>query len=285
VEMQEILAKFERFNPNFPRVAVNEAMARKEEIAPELLKILENFSGNMEQFEEDYHAHIYAIYLLAYFQEPRAYPLIVKAVAGRTEDELELFFGDFITEDLSRALASVCDGDLSLIKELIEDENNWQYVRSAALRSLLTLFAQGELLRSELVDYLKSLFDKLERKSSNYELWSNLVCTCCYIHPRELYPQITQVFADDLVAPFYINMEDVNDYLRSSQEDLIHDLKRDRNYTFIGNTVTELGSWACFNRPTPKKHSQGAQTKKRKIGRNEPCPCGSGKKYKKCCGR
>ena len=24
-------------------------------------------------------------------------------------------------------------------------------------------------------------------------------------------------------------------------------------------------------------------TTKRKIGRNEPCPCGSGKKYKKCC--
>ena len=22
---------------------------------------------------------------------------------------------------------------------------------------------------------------------------------------------------------------------------------------------------------------------KKKIGRNEPCPCGSGKKYKKCC--
>ena len=28
-----------------------------------------------------------------------------------------------------------------------------------------------------------------------------------------------------------------------------------------------------------------AAPKKRKIGRNEPCPCGSGKKYKKCCGR
>ena len=22
-----------------------------------------------------------------------------------------------------------------------------------------------------------------------------------------------------------------------------------------------------------------------KIGRNAPCPCGSGKKYKKCCGK
>jgi uncharacterized protein YecA (UPF0149 family) len=23
----------------------------------------------------------------------------------------------------------------------------------------------------------------------------------------------------------------------------------------------------------------------KKVGRNEPCPCGSGKKYKKCCGK
>jgi preprotein translocase subunit SecA len=22
----------------------------------------------------------------------------------------------------------------------------------------------------------------------------------------------------------------------------------------------------------------------RKVGRNDPCPCGSGKKYKQCCG-
>ncbi|MGD9181864.1 MAG: preprotein translocase subunit SecA [Desulfobacterales bacterium] len=28
-----------------------------------------------------------------------------------------------------------------------------------------------------------------------------------------------------------------------------------------------------------------AQRKSKKIGRNAPCPCGSGKKYKKCCGR
>ena len=26
-------------------------------------------------------------------------------------------------------------------------------------------------------------------------------------------------------------------------------------------------------------------TVEKKIGRNEPCPCGSGKKYKKCCGQ
>ena len=29
----------------------------------------------------------------------------------------------------------------------------------------------------------------------------------------------------------------------------------------------------------------GTIRKEKKIGRNDPCPCGSGKKYKKCCGR
>ena len=29
---------------------------------------------------------------------------------------------------------------------------------------------------------------------------------------------------------------------------------------------------------------EGTIVKGEKIGRNDPCPCGSGKKYKKCCG-
>ena len=32
-----------------------------------------------------------------------------------------------------------------------------------------------------------------------------------------------------------------------------------------------------INQPAPKIYDD-------KVGRNEPCPCGSGKKYKKCCG-
>ncbi|HQQ89941.1 MAG TPA: SEC-C metal-binding domain-containing protein, partial [Oscillospiraceae bacterium] len=31
--------------------------------------------------------------------------------------------------------------------------------------------------------------------------------------------------------------------------------------------------------------SPASPIKKKKIGRNDPCPCGSGKKYKNCCGR
>ena len=28
-----------------------------------------------------------------------------------------------------------------------------------------------------------------------------------------------------------------------------------------------------------------SKTTEKKVGRNEPCPCGSGNKYKKCCGK
>ncbi len=35
----------------------------------------------------------------------------------------------------------------------------------------------------------------------------------------------------------------------------------------------------------PEKPKQEAIPTGKKVGRNDPCPCGSGKKYKKCCGR
>ena len=34
----------------------------------------------------------------------------------------------------------------------------------------------------------------------------------------------------------------------------------------------------------PAGNGHGQMDGGRKLGRNEPCPCGSGKKYKKCCG-
>jgi len=41
--------------------------------------------------------------------------------------------------------------------------------------------------------------------------------------------------------------------------------------------LTELKKEMPTNSPAPAK--------KVKVGRNDPCPCGSGKKYKKCCGK
>ncbi len=37
--------------------------------------------------------------------------------------------------------------------------------------------------------------------------------------------------------------------------------------------------------PPPQKIAEPVQRDMPKVGRNDPCPCGSGKKYKKCCGK
>lgn len=53
----------------------------------------------------------------------------------------------------------------------------------------------------------------------------------------------------------------------------------------------ELPQWEkIFDEETRKRlyreqKQSGTIRKDKKIGRNDPCPCGSGKKYKKCCGK
>lgn len=53
----------------------------------------------------------------------------------------------------------------------------------------------------------------------------------------------------------------------------------------------ELPQWdAIFTKEKRKElykeqKNSGTVRKEKKVGRNDPCPCGSGKKYKKCCGR
>ena len=53
----------------------------------------------------------------------------------------------------------------------------------------------------------------------------------------------------------------------------------------------ELPQWnAIFDEEKKKQlyreqKQSGTIRKGKKIGRNDPCPCGSGKKYKMCCGR
>ncbi|MHC4266451.1 MAG: SEC-C metal-binding domain-containing protein, partial [Planctomycetota bacterium] len=54
----------------------------------------------------------------------------------------------------------------------------------------------------------------------------------------------------------------------------------------------EVGQFAMAERQRAAAQAPQGETKVKqikidtpKVGRNEPCPCGSGKKYKKCCGR
>jgi len=73
-------------------------------------------------------------------------------------------------------------------------------------------------------------------------------------------------------------VEFIASFMKEGEAHDIHEISRFRR---------KAGSWFYVDgRPGGADSAQaaGAVTPKPKVGRNEPCPCGSGKKYKHCCG-
>jgi SEC-C motif-containing protein len=57
----------------------------------------------------------------------------------------------------------------------------------------------------------------------------------------------------------------------------------DKQYHEVAEFGRSEGAW-MFTEGMPGVKKPVVRTEPR-IGRNDPCPCGSGKKYKRCCGR
>jgi len=301
METAEILHQFERNTGKFARAAVEAAVAHREEVTPELLRILEDTVERAAQLdaEGDYMAHLYAMFLLAQFRETRAYPLVVR-FASLPGDLLDSLSGDFITEGLGRVLASVCGGALAGIQSLIENEAIDEWVRGSALSSLVTLVAAGQKSRDEIVTYFASLFrGKLTRKWSH--VWDSLVSDSSDLYPAELLDDIERAYEEGLVDPGYIGFDDVKRDLAAGKDRILARLSDNPHRHLVEDTIAEMGWWACFredrrnrvkgpaaaseySRPKPAATFSQIRRATPKTGRNEPCPCGSGKKYKKCCG-
>jgi hypothetical protein len=73
-------------------------------------------------------------------------------------------------------------------------------------------------------------------------------------------------------------------------------LPDDRDSTLFGDTVEEFSGCYCFTEQyradqerwerqarADRVRSQRLENPFKGVGRNDPCPCGSGKKFKKCC--
>lgn len=85
-------------------------------------------------------------------------------------------------------------------------------------------------------------------------------------------------FADDKMQVDFIEL-----YMEMSRECRIRDNRGHDWYEMAAimaekNRQTETADLAGGS-------SSGSVLRRAKIGRNDPCPCGSGKKYKNCCGR
>lgn len=288
----QILSELKINKGFFPFEAVSAAIAQKDEITPELLSVLETDAQHPQHIENNpsYMLHIYAMFLLAQFRENKSYPLIVK-LFSHPDVDADLLAGDFVTENLCRVLATICDGDTSRIEQIIENKEIDQWVRVAGIHALVVLVVWGLKSRDSVLAYYKSLFaGKLEREP--IYVWGSLVSCCCDLGADEVYEDIKQVFDDQLIDPFFMDLDYVTHSLGIPWVERRRRLQADRHRSLIDDTIADMQWWACFqpkDKPSkvPKMNKRTAgefQKRSFKIGRNEPCPCGSGTKYKKCCG-
>ena len=71
-------------------------------------------------------------------------------------------------------------------------------------------------------------------------------------------------------------------------KDLLENIRRQVVYSIFKVSISPASN-STFRNSVPVEKEQSATGKliitKEKVGRNDPCPCGSGKKYKKCCGK
>ena len=85
-----------------------------------------------------------------------------------------------------------------------------------------------------------------------------------------------------LIAPFVGFLEVENQAPFAVRDDI--ELRLDEDVALIPQTLLVLRKLAQIRHqsPVPGRRSPARQTK---PGRNDPCPCGSGQKYKRCCGK
>jgi hypothetical protein len=294
MEIREILQILASGSEEFPREAVEQAIAHREEITPALLHILEEAAADPAVYDERQEGHIFAMYLLAKFREVRAHPLLLR-IASVPGDTIFDLLGDVVTQDFGSILASVSGGDTTGMKALIENEDANEFVRAVVMRALVTLVATGQRNRDEVMTYFSGLFNRLDRKPSY--VWSALANYCTDLYPEEVQDQIRQAYQDGLLDSHAIHPDDVTETLAAGEGAALERLRR--RYRLIDDVEgamswmsgfepargRSIASWTVPARTSPIEPVEQHRRTEPKVGRNDPCPCGSGKKFKKCCGK
>jgi uncharacterized protein len=79
-----------------------------------------------------------------------------------------------------------------------------------------------------------------------------------------------------------VSREKLNELAQACNEDAERWLQRARE-ELAQNVASMYAHWAEARQAAAARHHQPQRRAAPKVGRNERCPCGSGKKFKKCC--
>ena len=160
--------------------------------------------------------------------------------------------------------------------------------------------AIGRIPRDETQAYLLRLYDTMQPQQENF-VWSGWVLAIALLGLEEFSDVVRQAFGRGLIEPMVMNY----DSFRTDLGRTLADPERMAGFRYdrlgpLEDAIGELSGWYGFSDAAKRDQERRATSSGdarlafadtpqsfvdpfKGVGRNDPCPCGSGKKFKKCC--
>jgi len=295
LDVDEILFEFSEYD-GFPRRALERAVANRDAVTPAFLETIQTYLENPKLNEEEEPALFFIVHLLAQFREELAYPLLMR-LFSLDSNRLHRILGDGTTETLPRIAISVFDGDPRPMQAVIENKEADEYARAGLFEALAFLVKEG---RSDLVEfkrYLLRAYADLQPQGESH-VWVGWQSAISMLGLTEFSDLVHKAFASGKIHPSNMRFDHFKKDLQAAVRDPnSHTRSAWSPLGYIDDTIGELETWAAFaDRPAVDPESAAGESTfsdflldrpyvnpLRNFGRNDPCPCGSGKKFKKCC--
>jgi hypothetical protein len=180
------------------------------------------------------------------------------------------------------------------------------WLRMAVLGGLTACVLEGEAEREGVVAYLMAAGEREAAAmrsgnapgSARVDLLDSIVAELTDLGAVEHLPAIREWMAEGLLDPSFAGLDFIEKHIVEPHEQArARMLQRKQGY--VADAATEMSWWYMFDprsrwsesdsTPGPDAAPEAAPVQpfiraQPKIGRNDPCPCGSGRKYKKCHG-
>lgn len=252
-------------------------------------------------------AVIYAFFLAGATGQAEATAVLLEFLDAPSA-VLEFYFGDILTEEAWRPLRQLLPGALDAYIAFLRRRDVDYTAQAAVLYALLYAAyrpeAEAVQIKPALIDFAKERAAQKYGESDDVDFVLTELALCLIDDGAEdaltagkaVYESglADESIAGDLEEVLKDRGQYPNHFASQPYESAREIFERLSSYQRIdtGETLqdlfdADLPPESLFtNDPSePYYNPQQPIVKGEKIGRNDPCPCGSGKKYKKCCGK
>jgi len=243
--------------------------------------------------EEKMNFVVHAIYLLGEIESTDSLDAIFNMLS-QSDEYFELYLGDFLTSMLWEPIYKIANNNLEACKQFMFKAGINTYARTTFLDLVKQLALHHPERSDEAIQWYKDVIQfflnsKFEDNVIDSDVIALLICNVIDIKGKELLPKVEELFEKGVVSKGICgDWKEVSEaFNRPNKYD-----KRKEILPIAERYEQVTSMWAGYNEEESSSRFDDADyleppvmpvRAEPKIGRNDQCPCGSGKKYKKCC--